>query len=287
MHLPPLAQSSVPSSVPLHFAGRELGPVSLVTGIPFLSPSGRQWVQARTGQEVTFDKLSPTRPPWEKERAQRSNSVLMNLQSQGAFELPDRNVVERHFDLYQSSLMQRIFPVVDTVLFSETIKAAYQQPYASLAGQSDKRACVFAFLAFSSFIGHPCHHPELDPSKVNIPPIDGEVFVPKVQQFIPQLLQDPTTLDSLQAILMLVCIDCWYTPSDERITDPCPAVTIRAHQWQSAIVKLLRPHIHEYDLYSRSQYLFLPTQWGSHIVGRDQATCPRTPPQSLLALLHH
>ncbi|GAB1215274.1 hypothetical protein ATERTT37_004460 [Aspergillus terreus] len=203
MHLPPLAQSSVPSSVPLHFAGRELGPVSLVTGIPFLSPSGRQWVQARTGQEVTFDKLSPTRPPWEKERAQRSNSVLMNLQSQGAFELPDRNVVERHFDLYQSSLMQRIFPVVDTVLFSETIKAAYQQPYASLAGQSDKRACVFAFLAFSSFIGHPCHHPELDPSKVNIPPIDGEVFVPKVQQFIPQLLQDPTTLDSLQAILML------------------------------------------------------------------------------------
>ncbi|KAL4895156.1 putative C6 transcription factor [Aspergillus ambiguus] len=198
---PPLDQSSVSSSVPLHFAGRELGPVSLITGIPFLSPSGRQWVQARTGQQITFDKLSPTRPPWEKQRAQSSNSLLMNLQSQNMFDLPDRNVVELHFQLYRYSIMQRIFPVVDGALFQETIRTAYEQANVHQPGQSSMRACIFSFLAFASFMRHPSHHPER--KHINAPPIDGEEFVLKAQHFIPQLLQETTTLDSLQAVTML------------------------------------------------------------------------------------
>lgn len=199
MDSPPVGSSSVSSSMPLHFAGRELGPVSLITGIPFLSHSGRQWVQSRTGQQIAFDKLSPTRPPWEKQRAQTSNAMLMNSQCQKIFELPDRKLVERNSELYHSSLIQRIFPVIDVVIFKETIKAAYDLPHPDSPVPSSTRACIFAFLAFATLIHHPCMKEGLD----GIETIDGESYVLKVQHLVPQLVQEPVTLESLQAVTML------------------------------------------------------------------------------------
>ncbi|KAF9893186.1 hypothetical protein FE257_011609 [Aspergillus nanangensis] len=189
----------VSSSMPLHFAGRELGPVSLITGIPFLSPSGQQWVQARTGQHIAFDKLSPSRPPWEKKRAQSTNTFLDDLKNQNLFELPDRNLLELYFEKYHSSLMRRIFPALDPILFQETMKSAYQEPYSNSFGQISNRACIFAFLAFASITNHPC----FDREDIELPPINGEAYVLKVQHLMPQVLQETTTLDSLQAVTIL------------------------------------------------------------------------------------
>ncbi|THC88848.1 hypothetical protein EYZ11_011708 [Aspergillus tanneri] len=179
--------------------GREFGVVSLMTGIPFLLPEGRQWVQSRTGQTISFDKLSPSRPPWEKQRAISSNELLMSLRTQNIFHLPDRRIVELRFDAYCNSLMQRVFPVLDRVLFWDTIKVAYQNldqnAHCTRAGV---RACVFAFLAFSIAID-PC----LNTDGTDLPSIDGEECALKAQHLLPQILQENPSVEGIQALTML------------------------------------------------------------------------------------
>lgn len=189
--------------MPLHFAGREFGVVSLITGIPFLLPEGRQWVESRTGQKISFDKLSPSKPPWEKRRALDSNALMAAAQSQNVFELPDRQVVENRFEAYRSSLMQRVFPALDSLLFVDTIHAAYQGTY--LNGHfapASVRACVFAFLAFSNLIQNPCSNP----LGRRLPTVDGEKNILKVQHLLPQVLQETTSREGLEAITLLVSL---------------------------------------------------------------------------------
>ena len=196
-HLP------VPSSVPLHFAGREFGVISLITGIPLLLPEGQQWVQSRTGQTIAFDKLSPARPPWEKQRALSSSSILKNIQAQNPFELPPEDVLHAYLDMYGSSLMQRIFPAVDPVLFKDTIRSAYypSQP-SNHYGQASSKACIFAFIAFASIL----HHGNAEYPPSNITPVDSEAFAIKAHCLLPQFTQEAPTLDGLQAVTMLVSL---------------------------------------------------------------------------------
>lgn len=195
------SQRPVLSSVPLHFAGRELGVTSLITGIPFLLPEGQQWVQARTGQPIAFDTA---RQPWEKQRALGSNSLLANMQTQNPFELPPENIVQVYLNVYSSSLMQRIFPAVDPVLFRDTIRSAYKQTRSSNHyGQASSKACVFAFIAFASILQ--CSGEDY---QSNLPPVDSEAFATKVHCLLPQFTHETPTLDGLQAVTMLVSLVC-------------------------------------------------------------------------------
>lgn len=184
--------------------------VCLITGIPFLLPEGRHWVESRTGQKISFDKLSPTKPPWEKQRALSSNALLTSPQSHNVFELPDRHVVEARFDAYRSSLMQRVFPVLHCTLFIDTINAAYQGAYSGgHFAPASVRACVFAFLAFSAHLQNGC----FNPTGREIPPTDGEQNILKAQHLLPQVLQETTSREGLEAITMIVSypstIDCF------------------------------------------------------------------------------
>ncbi|GAB1208407.1 hypothetical protein APSETT445_007155 [Aspergillus pseudonomiae] len=201
---PSHGQSSLPSSVPLHFAGRELSVVSQLTGIPFLLPEGQEWVQSRTGQKIDVDKLSPTRPPWEKQRALNSGAMFNDLQTGQIFDLPDRKVLELHLERYRLSLMQSIFPIVDHELFQETIDAVYQKPSPdSSYAESSLRGCIFAFLAFSSLIMNPCN----EVTAPTPPPVDGEKYFMKAHLLVPQILQGTPTLDGVQAITAMALFE--------------------------------------------------------------------------------
>lgn len=186
----------------VHFAGRELGVISLLTGIPLLLPEGQEWVQARTGQTISSDKLSPSRAPWEKERGQTSNTLLMNLGSQDLFNLPDYRVLRRYFEAYKNSLvMQRIFPVIDADLFEETIISGYQQPQTRFRfGQASTRACVIAFLAFVARL--PPVTTQISASDASL--VDHDALATKAQFLLAQVLQEPANLDGAQAVTMLV-----------------------------------------------------------------------------------
>lgn len=190
-------QSQIASFFGVHFAGRELGKLSLLTGVPFLLPEGQAWIQARTGQAIAHDKLGPIHAPWEKERAQSNKRLLMSLTNEDLFVLPDWRTVRLYLDAFKaSSVMRRIFPVIDPDLFEETISIAYQQSTSS-SRQMSSRACVTAFLAFVS---------RLPPIKGDIQnsPVDHELLAYKTQFLISQILQEPATLDALQAVTMLV-----------------------------------------------------------------------------------
>jgi hypothetical protein len=121
------------------------------------------------------------------------------MQPQSMFELPDRQAVEAHFNIFRTTLMQRVFPIVDPILFPDTIKAAYSHSRLS-AGRADVRACTLAFLAFSSIL----QVPEYKDRPLGLPPIDSEGLALKAQCLIPQVLREDASLEGLQALIIMV-----------------------------------------------------------------------------------
>ncbi|RDW78587.1 putative C6 transcription factor [Aspergillus mulundensis] len=195
-----LPQASASSSVPLHFAGKELGAISLFTGIPFILPEGQEWVQSRTGQKLAFDQFTSSRAPWEKQRVQNTNAMLRQLQGSNALELPNRHDIELGFNTYRASLMQRVFPAVDPVLFWKTINSAYKErPSGSDGAHVSSKACIFAFATFVSGLCNPCL---LDTGRV-MPRFDEEACALKARYLLSQILQEPPTLDGVQTVIML------------------------------------------------------------------------------------
>ncbi|KAL2830466.1 hypothetical protein BDW59DRAFT_170058 [Aspergillus cavernicola] len=199
-----LTQSSASSSVPLHFAGRELGAISLFTGIPFILPEGQEWVQSQTGQKLAFDRFTSSRAPWEQQRGQNPGSMLMHLQTPTAFDLPDRRSLELNFEAYRSSLMQRVFPVVEPVLFWTTINSAYKERHSgSDSVPASTKACVFAFAAFVGLLCNSC----LIQQGHKVSPLDEEACAAKAKVLLCQALQESPTLDGLQAVTMLALLE--------------------------------------------------------------------------------
>ena len=115
------------------------------------------------------------------------------------FELPDRHAVEAHLNIFRTTLMQRVFPIVDPILFPDTIKAAYSHSSLS-AVRADVRACILSFLAFSSIL----QVPEYKDRPLGLPPIDSEGLALKAQCLIPQVLREDASLEGLQALMILV-----------------------------------------------------------------------------------
>lgn len=205
----PPEQPPASSSTVLHFAGHEFGVYNLLTGLPFLLPEGRQWIESQTGQSVIFDKLSPARPPWERRQAVNVMSLLTNLKVQDPFELPPQEVTEIYFDLYKSVLMKVVFPVLDFYLFRETIKMAYNSELAANSHRlASAKACIFAFIAYTSIL----HPPGFRFTPSNVPPVDSEGFAIKAQCLMPQVLQDSANLDGLQAAMLLVSWEFLFPP---------------------------------------------------------------------------
>ncbi|GKZ23931.1 hypothetical protein AbraCBS73388_010536 [Aspergillus brasiliensis] len=198
-------EKSGSSSVPLHFGGRELGCINLFTGIPLLLPEGKKWVQSRTGQNIALSKLvSSNKPPWERQRALTSNALAMNPHPESAFELPDRAVIDAYFRLFCLSFVRRIFPVVDPVLFKETIETVYQQPRTRLPyGKVSHKACVLAFAAFISLVPPP----EFEHEVRKLTPLNSEAYFTRAQCLVPQVLQESASVEGLQVISMMAIFE--------------------------------------------------------------------------------
>ncbi|PYH46459.1 putative C6 transcription factor [Aspergillus saccharolyticus JOP 1030-1] len=196
----PYKQTSGSSSVALHFAGRALGVFNLFTGIPLLLPEGRQWVQARTGQNVSFSRLvSSAKTPWERQRAFNYDAMMTNSTTSNTFELPPRHIVESYYNMFCQSLMRLIFPVLDPVLYRDTIYQAYEQPNPRPAQEKASiKASIFAFVAFASLVPPP----EIELQR-GLPPVDNEAYIVKAQYYVPQILQETSSLEGLQVFIML------------------------------------------------------------------------------------
>lgn len=181
----------------LHFAGFKLRGINSYNSIPLFLPEGQQWIKSRTGQADALENLYEFGPPWQNQRNLRMNSVPMDMQFlQDGVHLPDREIIEELALRYSSHILYFVFPIIDKVLFQDTINLAYEQGSFQHIGHVSAKACIYAFLAFVSIFN-------IHTGSGTGLPLDSEAYALKAQSLIPQILQDITT-ESLQATLTLV-----------------------------------------------------------------------------------
>ncbi|KAK6062577.1 C6 transcription factor, partial [Seiridium cupressi] len=170
----------------LHFAGHYLGEISSYNGVPLFSKEGRRWIQTRTGQLAAFPRLEM--PLWHNQ-LHIHNSIVSPASN---FELPDRRVIEEYFSVFSMTPIRFVFPIVDSVLFRDTVAAAYE-PGGKLPSpdHATAKACVFSFLSIVSLME----------TSLEATPIDSDACALKAQYLLPQVLV-VASVDALQVALM-------------------------------------------------------------------------------------
>jgi hypothetical protein len=122
----------------LHFAGHALGSISSYNGIPFFSDQGKRWIRSCTGQDAGFPDLP--------------GDLVLQDPPPEELSLPSEHVVQECLAFFRSSHLKLEFPIVDPIMFHDTISLAYgQNPGASPSQMHIAKASVFAFLSIISF----------------------------------------------------------------------------------------------------------------------------------------
>lgn len=174
----------------LHFAGRQLGEISSCNGVPLFSSDGRRWIQARTGQIVSFPRLDV--PLWHNQQS-RHDTIITPASN---FDLPDRKVTEEYFSIFCLTAIRHVFPIVDVEVFNCTITAAYKaQGTIPALDHARAKACVLSFLSIVSI---------MEPA-VEASPIDSDACALKAQYLLPQIVVE-ANIDALQVALMQVSV---------------------------------------------------------------------------------
>ncbi|KAB8255043.1 hypothetical protein BDV32DRAFT_154633 [Aspergillus pseudonomiae] len=190
----------LPSPRIIHFAGWKIGNIAPQVGVPSLLPEGLRWIESRTGTVIPLPNLCHA--PWEKPPLSSTPPDLDGVHEVVSTPsgLPARTVLKRYLDVYTSSAIHAIFPVINSSLFYQTIRAAYSPPsHDTKVHSPSSRACIFAFLALISSLDHlatRCTAPKP-------PPIPRDEYAMKAQALLPSLLQEPLNLDALQTTLLL------------------------------------------------------------------------------------
>jgi hypothetical protein len=109
--------------------------------------------------------------------------------------LPPRDMVEGILGVFASSAGPLIFPMIDPILFKETLDLAYQVPgTTSEHVRWGAQACVWAFVALLYLFR----------SRLKIqPPVDGDMCADTAQSLLIATCKD-VTLATLQTSLLLV-----------------------------------------------------------------------------------
>ena len=172
-----------------------LGQSWFYRGIPLLSDKGLQWAASRTGEDIAFNAFPlvcrPQRPQLSTEKpASQSRASFRDLCT-----LPPRHVAENLSAALFEQAWLLTFPVLDEVLFAETLALAYEagDDVPSSADGVLARACVFATLSTA------CQIRIQDDTS----PIDGDECAIKAQSLLHHVEGAETNI-TLQTILLLV-----------------------------------------------------------------------------------
>ncbi|KAL5353809.1 hypothetical protein ACLOAV_001851 [Pseudogymnoascus australis] len=160
-----------------------------VNGTPLFSDEGQSWIKSQTGTHMTPKMLYSFGLQWQNPRRLYIDSDSV---SNNACQLPPRSVVERHISAFCSSFESLVFPVAGKFLFEGILDLVYNPN--NVPSSSSARACVYAFLAFTSVM-------KGDTSEI----MSTESYASTAASFIPQILQD-TTPEGLQALTTLALV---------------------------------------------------------------------------------
>ncbi|KAH8749492.1 fungal-specific transcription factor domain-containing protein [Diaporthe sp. PMI_573] len=176
----------------IHYGGCHLGQIRSHNGMPILSEEGCKWVQQKTGEDVSFSKfhvrfqkqaLPPTLSPWHFFRSENE-----------LHELPDKRIVEQVLDVFINSAFRLVFPVIDRVLFEETVILAYEECGGPLSLERiSAKGCVLAFVSIMCLF---------QGQDANIPAVDSDTCAVKAHYLLSDVFED-SSIVSLQTVFML------------------------------------------------------------------------------------
>ncbi|KAJ5654902.1 hypothetical protein N7490_001905 [Penicillium lividum] len=180
----------------LDFSGLKQPPVTLVWGVPKFSSEAESWAQSRAGQPLSF-AMAYERESLAQHSSHRDAEIMqMRVHMLNPLEFPDLKLVDSFLQVYTDSGLRRRYPVIDPVLFRETVDLAYNQVSGSpLAGIASRAACIYAFLAMKSLI--------CEDEYQTYALIDVELCTRKARCLMAEALNEEATLETLQAATML------------------------------------------------------------------------------------
>lgn len=175
----------------LHYGGCHFGHISQHNGLPLLSEEGRQWITSKTGHDVILnpgatDHSNPSQLP----------APHVYHDQRDLCELPDRSITEKAFDAFTHSSFSLVFPVVERVLFKDTIELAYQ-PYTGNVPSLDHLSAKVGVLAFLSTIVL------FQDTFEDAPSIDTDLCATKARYLLTDVLEI-ASINNLQIVFMLV-----------------------------------------------------------------------------------
>lgn len=200
------AREFQPASSDIRFSGYKLSDISSHCGIPLLSAHGREWIKARTGEDVDSQVVYLVEA---LQNGRRITKTMLSefMLSRTNLDLPPRAIVDSCLEAFRTSHLRLVFPIVEHVLFPQIIDAAYTpQKYPEHDGLAaaaattsldhiTAKASIFAFL--SVLAAARVEFRELTPE------IDGDACAFKAQHLLPYVLQE-TSVTAIQTMVMLV-----------------------------------------------------------------------------------
>lgn len=251
----------------LHFVGLDLGEISSYNGVPFFSEDGLNWIRSRCGVEPSFESalaigcrrapradpapIGEPRTPEERKPGKQKlwqtmpdgwwqeqpgvGDMPATLQRLPQVDLPDRAVVEKFVTAFRMSQFGIYMPIIDPVLFSETLDVAYTE-YPGVRGQRDRSSSSDGATgdddASDASYAHPQYYTREDVAVMTakaavygfislIGPmavvgedecsaIDGDAYSAQAHNMLPQIIPGGS-LRALETVLFLVSGWPFYT----------------------------------------------------------------------------
>ncbi|RDA87481.1 hypothetical protein CP532_2790 [Ophiocordyceps camponoti-leonardi (nom. inval.)] len=240
----------------IYISGHNLGSFCSRSGIPYFTPEGERCIYANTG-----------RWPCLRRAGRRNAPTRLPIRGPG-LDLPDKAAVQELLATYLASDFRLVFPLVDGVLFEQTIELAYGPATTSsnIDGRS-ARACVFAFVSIvnSRFLG-------ADVQLV----VDGHACAAEAQALLGDMLEDAnmTTVQTLLILLThetfcgrLQAASMYHAVACRALFNLDAHVLVSDERWDDELSLADRERRHLRILF-----------WFSYVFDKDVALCTGRPP---------
>ncbi|KAJ5357883.1 hypothetical protein N7541_005041 [Penicillium brevicompactum] len=171
-----------------------VGNVNLGGSAILFSLEGKEWVERLTGEHMPKDLSVTSSRPWERDPVSEIQDPFQ-IKPLEAMGLPGRQMMNLVTEKYFNSVLSRVWPLPDQVLFHETMDIAYGNQNETPSRVHTAKICVLTTWAFlSSF-------PDISNA---IPPLERVELVNSIMASI-NLLQQPH-VEVLESISMLVVL---------------------------------------------------------------------------------
>jgi hypothetical protein len=172
-------------------------PTFLCNGFPFNSPEGQKWIATRLDKSNITSLLEGVQPFLQTQPQLPKNpdsSLALSLRLSQSH-VPDEAFVRRCLAFYRSTSLFLAFPVVDPLLFEETITEVYSSRASAGICTTRAKTCVLTFLCFQALFRSTRDSEEIH--------IEHEDLFLELRRSVWLDCQD-VTLESLEVFVMMV-----------------------------------------------------------------------------------